>query len=182
MRAMYLRLLLAALFLASAAVAQPTFIERGLAELAESPAAGDGLDFIVVADSITLKPLEQSEIYTRSLAEFNLLGPDFVVHVGDIILGGAAEGGARRSGTSGRRRWRCRRALRQVTVGIADKPPGAEKAKKKQRISKGFSVPPAAQYSTRSGAGKDPSPRPLRQGRGVNASARPSCAICIVSA
>lgn len=78
---------------ASEAWAQETFIERNLARLEQSPPASpDSFDFIVVADSNTLKPLEISEVYRQSLAEFNRLKPNFVVHVGDIILGGAAEG------------------------------------------------------------------------------------------
>lgn len=84
---------MAALWLAPEAWAETTFIERELAQLAQTaPVSPESFDFIVVADSNTLKPMEQSDIYTQSLAEFNLLKPHFVVHVGDIVLGGAAEG------------------------------------------------------------------------------------------
>ena len=82
-----------ALMVVSSVWAQSTHIEKALGELEQSPPVSpDAFDFIVVADSNTLKPLENSDIYTQSLAEFNLLKPHFVVHTGDIILGGAAEG------------------------------------------------------------------------------------------
>ncbi|NIA14809.1 MAG: hypothetical protein GWP08_12095, partial [Nitrospiraceae bacterium] len=70
-----------------------TLIERSLEALRLAPPSDpDTFDFIVVGDSNTLKPLEQSEVFRQSIKEFNLLEPNFVVEVGDIVLGGAAEG------------------------------------------------------------------------------------------
>ncbi len=83
----------ALLCLFGAAHAQDTLIERNLEELAQAPPiAPDCFDFIVVGDSNTLKPLEQSEVFKQCIREFNILRPNFVLEVGDLILGGAAEG------------------------------------------------------------------------------------------
>ena len=72
---------------------QETLIERSLDALRLAPPSDpDRFEFIVVGDSNTLKPLEQSEVFRQSIREFNILAPDFVVEVGDIVLGGAAEG------------------------------------------------------------------------------------------
>lgn len=77
---------------AIASAATP-LIEQSLARLQQSPPqCPDSFDFIVVGDSNTLKPLEQSDTYRQMLREFNLLKPNFVIEVGDIVLGGAAEG------------------------------------------------------------------------------------------
>lgn len=79
--------------LAAASGAEPTLIEESLERLeASPPLSPEAFDFIVVADSNTLKPLEQSEVFRQCINEFNILKPDFVLHVGDIVLGGAAEG------------------------------------------------------------------------------------------
>lgn len=79
--------------LVTLAWAEPTLIEQSLERLeASPPPTRDAFDFIVIADSNTLKPLEQSEVFLQSLKEFNILKPDLVVHAGDIVLGGAAEG------------------------------------------------------------------------------------------
>ena len=73
--------------------AEATVIEESLLRLQQSPPSDpDCFDFAVLGDSNTLKPLEQSDVFRRSLQEFNILKPNFVVEVGDIVLGGAAEG------------------------------------------------------------------------------------------
>lgn len=73
--------------------AQPPLIERSLERLGTSPPpAPDAFDFVVVADSNTLKPLEQSDVFKLIIREVNILKPELVVHAGDLVLGGAAEG------------------------------------------------------------------------------------------
>lgn len=73
--------------------AAPRLVERSLAKLEKTPpSAPDCFDFIVVADSNSLKPLEQSDVFRRCIQEFNILKPNLVVHAGDMILGGSAEG------------------------------------------------------------------------------------------
>jgi 3',5'-cyclic AMP phosphodiesterase CpdA len=73
--------------------ASPPLIERSLENLRQRPLASpDAFDFIVTGDSNTLKPLEQSELFRQMIREFNILKPNFVVEVGDLILGGAAQG------------------------------------------------------------------------------------------
>ncbi len=79
--------------LSPAFAGQSTLIESSLTRLEQSsPSSPDRFDFIVVGDSNTLKPLEASPFFTQSIEEFNILKPDFVLHVGDIILGGSADG------------------------------------------------------------------------------------------
>lgn len=71
--------------------AEPPLIERSLAQLRQTPpVANESFDFVVLGDSNTLKPLEQSEVFRQCLREFNILKPNFVVEVGDLILGGPA--------------------------------------------------------------------------------------------
>lgn len=78
---------------ASAGWAGPPIIERSLERLSQSPPlCPDSFDFVVLGDSNTLKPLEQSDLFRQCLREINVLKPDLVVEVGDLILGGAAEG------------------------------------------------------------------------------------------
>ena len=68
-------------------------IEQSLENLRQSPpVCPDAFDFVVVADSNTLEPLEQSEVFKQILREVNILKPNFIFEAGDIILGGAAEG------------------------------------------------------------------------------------------
>ncbi|MBP8128215.1 MAG: metallophosphoesterase [Candidatus Hydrogenedentes bacterium] len=68
-------------------------IEQSLERLRQSPpVCPDAFDFVVVADSNTLEPLEQAEVFKQILREVNVLKPGFVFEAGDIILGGAAEG------------------------------------------------------------------------------------------
>lgn len=70
-----------------------TLIERSLRKLRQNaPARADCFDFIVTGDSNTLKPLEQSDLFRGFIRDFNVLRPPFVMHIGDIVLGGAAEG------------------------------------------------------------------------------------------
>jgi hypothetical protein len=82
----------AAAFLATAGWSESTLIERSLHKLERGHQASDSFDFIVVGDSNTLKPLEQSDVFKSFLRDFNILKPPFVIHIGDIVLGGAAEG------------------------------------------------------------------------------------------
>jgi hypothetical protein len=79
-----------ALMLSSAVVAE-TAAERAFRMLRDSPPASpEAFDFIVVADTRSLKVDEQSETFRTLVHEFNALKPAFVVDVGDLILGGAA--------------------------------------------------------------------------------------------
>jgi len=79
--------------LSTMAWGQSTLVERSFQKLQQSPPSDPGhFDFIVVGDSNTLKPLVQSDIFRQSLKEFNILEPSFVLEVGDIIVGGDAEG------------------------------------------------------------------------------------------
>jgi len=84
------------LLLVSASVsgwAESRLVERSLRSLDEAPhSAQDCFDFIVVADSNSLKPLEQSDVFRQCIREFNILRPNLVIQAGDLILGGAAEG------------------------------------------------------------------------------------------
>lgn len=84
------------LFLAgflSMAPAHATLIEQSIERLRQSPPASpDAFDFVVVADSNTLEPLEQAEVFKQIIREVNILKPNFVFEAGDIVLGGAAEG------------------------------------------------------------------------------------------
>lgn len=86
-------LLLAVSSLTAAPAPAATFIENQLQELEQAPPASpECFEFVVVADSNTLKPLEIAEVYKQILSEVNVLQPNLVVHAGDIILGGAADG------------------------------------------------------------------------------------------
>jgi hypothetical protein len=74
-------------------LAQATLIEKSLAGLAASPPfSPDSFDFVVMADSNSLEPLVQSDVFRNMVREFNVLKPSFVIEAGDIVLGGAAEG------------------------------------------------------------------------------------------
>lgn len=73
--------------------AADTLIGKNLEKLrAAPPPAPDAFDFVVVGDSNTLKPLEQSEVFKQCIREFNILRPNLVVEIGDLVVGGAAEG------------------------------------------------------------------------------------------
>ncbi|MDX9972314.1 MAG: metallophosphoesterase [FCB group bacterium] len=76
---------------ASTAWGATSWIERSLERIKDAPAT-DSFDFVVTGDSNTLQPLEQSDIIKTQIREFNILKPELVLHVGDIVLGGAAEG------------------------------------------------------------------------------------------
>lgn len=68
-------------------------IEQSIEKLRQSPPiCPDVFDFVVVADSNTLEPLEQAEVFKQIIREVNVLKPHFVFEAGDIVLGGAAEG------------------------------------------------------------------------------------------
>ncbi len=81
------------LLTAVSVAAEPPLLRHSLARLEHTPPqCPDSFDFIVVGDSNTLKPLEQSSVFRQMIREFNLLKPNLVIEVGDIVLGGAAEG------------------------------------------------------------------------------------------
>lgn len=81
------------LILAVSVVAQPTVIEKSLDKIKQAPpAAADSFDFVVLGDSRSGEPVVQPEVFKQAIREFNILQPAFVVDVGDLILGGAAEG------------------------------------------------------------------------------------------
>lgn len=86
-------LLLLLLFMASGSTAWAAtpWIERSLERIKNAPAT-DSFDFVITGDSNTLEPLEQSDIIKGQIREFNVLKPELVLHVGDMVLGGAAEG------------------------------------------------------------------------------------------
>ncbi len=87
-----LAVLLAACGLA-AANARATALEKATEQFrANSPICGDSFDFIVIGDNQNYVPTDQPECFKQMLREFNILQPSFVIDVGDIILGGAAEG------------------------------------------------------------------------------------------
>lgn len=68
-------------------------IEQSLEKLRQSPPfSPDCFDFVVTADSNTLDPLEQSDVFRQIIKEVNILKPALFVEVGDIVLGGAADG------------------------------------------------------------------------------------------
>lgn len=82
----------AVFFAATTAWGEGTLIERSLEKLkASPPISPDSFDFVIVSDSNTLEPIEQSEVWRECVREFNILRPSLVAHVGDMILGGAAE-------------------------------------------------------------------------------------------
>ncbi|MBX7255747.1 MAG: metallophosphoesterase [Candidatus Hydrogenedentes bacterium] len=84
--------LMAATVLASMAWGEKTLIEKSMDKIkASPPISPDSFDFIIVGDSNTLEPVEQSEVFRQCIREFNILQPSLVMHVGDMILGGAAE-------------------------------------------------------------------------------------------
>lgn len=73
--------------------AYATLIEQSLEKLRQSPpGCPDAFDFVVVADSNTLEPLEQADVFKQILREVNVLKPNFIFEAGDIVLGGAADG------------------------------------------------------------------------------------------
>ena len=88
----FINVLLLFCLVAAPSWSAPTLIEQSLEALAAAPPSDGNFDFIVVGDSNTLKPLEQSDLFKGFLREFNVLKPPFVIHVGDIVLGGAADG------------------------------------------------------------------------------------------
>jgi hypothetical protein len=84
---------LLALVVVLPARAQTPLVEQALSKLRESPpVAAESFDFVVLGDSNTLEPLVQSDIFRQFLREFNILRPNLVIEVGDLVVGGAAEG------------------------------------------------------------------------------------------
>lgn len=69
-----------------------TVAERAFEQLRQvSLVSKEVFDFVVVADTRSLDVDKQSETFKQIIPEFNALRPSFVIDVGDIILGGAAE-------------------------------------------------------------------------------------------
>ncbi len=80
------------LFLA-ATDAHATAIEQAMAGIGgHPPCSPDAFDFVVIGDNQNYEPTGQPECFKQMIREFNLLRPSFVVDVGDLILGGAADG------------------------------------------------------------------------------------------
>lgn len=68
-------------------------VEQALESLrANPPLSNEVFDFVVIADNQCYEPTEQPAVFKQMLREFNVLRPAFVVDVGDLILGGAADG------------------------------------------------------------------------------------------
>lgn len=78
---------------AVAAGAEPV-IERSLARLEQSPALCDGsFEFVVAGDTQSNRQLAyQTDLFRGMIREWNILKPAFVIEVGDLILGGSADG------------------------------------------------------------------------------------------
>jgi len=86
-------LILVLLACACVCSAQATQLDRALGALqAAPPLCNDVFDFVVIADNQCYDPLDQPAIFKQMLREFNVVRPAFVVDVGDLILGGAADG------------------------------------------------------------------------------------------
>jgi hypothetical protein len=94
---MYRSIAIAAFLLFLGAVVPPlafaqTLTEQALDQLrARPPASPDSFDFAVVADTRSLSVTEQSDTWKQIIKDVNVLRPAFLVDVGDLILGGAAE-------------------------------------------------------------------------------------------
>ncbi len=79
--------------LALNAGAQSTIAERSFSALRQHPpVCRDRFDFVVVGDTRSSEPVVLPEVFYQMIGEWNVLSPAFVVDVGDLILGGAAEG------------------------------------------------------------------------------------------
>ncbi len=66
--------------------------EKALNQLrASPPISPESFDFVVVADTRSLSVTEQSETWKQIIKDVNALRPAFLVDVGDLILGGAAD-------------------------------------------------------------------------------------------
>ncbi|HUW59529.1 MAG TPA: metallophosphoesterase [Candidatus Bathyarchaeia archaeon] len=78
---------------AVAASAEPV-IPRSLARLEQAPALCDSsFDFIVAGDTQSNRQLAyQTDLFRGMIREWNVLKPAFVIEVGDLILGGSADG------------------------------------------------------------------------------------------
>ena len=83
--------LVIAMYQAAGAMGE-TIAERALNQLrASPPVSSDAFDFAVVADTRSLSVTEQSETWKQIIQDVNVLRPAFILDVGDLILGGAAE-------------------------------------------------------------------------------------------
>lgn len=86
-------LLACAAFLAAASNARGAAIDKALDGIHGAPPfSADAFDFVVIGDNQNYEPTGQPACFKQMLREFNVLQPSFVMDVGDLILGGAAEG------------------------------------------------------------------------------------------
>ena len=70
-----------------------TIVEKSFDLLREKPPqCSEQFDFVVVGDPQPSEPGEYSPLFFRMIDEWNTLNPSFVMSMGDLILGGAAEG------------------------------------------------------------------------------------------
>ncbi|MCX5769530.1 MAG: metallophosphoesterase, partial [Candidatus Hydrogenedentes bacterium] len=78
---------------ALAAGAEPV-ITRSLARLEQSPPVCEGsFEFVVAGDTQSNRQLAyQTDLFRGMIREWNVLKPAFVIEVGDLILGGSADG------------------------------------------------------------------------------------------
>jgi hypothetical protein len=91
-RPMIILLLLVSVVLSCKPASADTIADRGLKKLEQAkPLSPEVFEFVVVADTRSLAVDKQSETFHTLIPEMNTLRPSFVVDVGDIILGGAAE-------------------------------------------------------------------------------------------
>ena len=87
----FLLIILSITLTAHAAFAQQRHIEKSLERIKSTTLPSpESFDFIVVGDSNSLEPLVQPDVFKQSIAEFNILKPDLVVEVGDLVLAGSA--------------------------------------------------------------------------------------------
>ena len=75
------------------ASAEATMVDAALRALGQRPpVAADCLDFAVIGDTRSTEPIVLPEEFRQAIREVNVLNPAFFVDIGDLILGGAAEG------------------------------------------------------------------------------------------
>ena len=72
---------------------EATLTDKALEALAEAPpACAECFDFVVVGDTRSGEPIMLPKVFHQAIEEWNILKPAFVIDIGDLILGGAAEG------------------------------------------------------------------------------------------
>jgi hypothetical protein len=70
-----------------------TLADRAFQKLRDNPpVCASQFDFVVVADTRSSKPVTLPPEFFQMINEWNILKPALVVDIGDLILGGAAEG------------------------------------------------------------------------------------------